>query len=109
VLAPGEDTGWQKLPGAELTIVKSGDVVLQRSDACKAAPVEPGSTVVVPEGRPHLLRNTGSRPAELVVTRLLPAGSADPPRSHPPADFRTRCRGHQRPRCGKVVTGRGCS
>lgn len=78
VLAPGEDTGWQRLPGTELTIVKSGDVVLQRSDACKAAPVEPGSTVVVPEGRPHLLRNTGSRPAELVVTRLLPAGSTDP-------------------------------
>jgi quercetin dioxygenase-like cupin family protein len=75
VLAPGEDTGWQRLPGTELTIVKSGQVVLQRSDACAAAPVEPGSTVVVPEGRPHVLRNTGARPAELVVTRLLPPGS----------------------------------
>jgi quercetin dioxygenase-like cupin family protein len=77
VLAPGEDTGWQRLPGTELTIVKSGQVALQRSDACAAAPVPPGSTVVVPENRPHVLRNTGSRPAELVVTRLLPPGSAD--------------------------------
>jgi len=77
VLAPGEDTGWQRLPGTELTIVKSGQVALQRSDACGAAAVEPGSTVVVPEGRPHVLRNTGARPAELVVTRLLPPGSSD--------------------------------
>jgi quercetin dioxygenase-like cupin family protein len=77
VLAPGEDTGWQRLPGTELTIVKSGQVALQRSDSCAAAPVAPGSTVVVPENRPHVLRNTGSRPAELVVTRLLPPGSPD--------------------------------
>jgi quercetin dioxygenase-like cupin family protein len=76
VLAPGEDTGWQRLPGTELTIVKSGEVALQRSDACAADRVAPGSTVVVPENRPHVLRNTGARPAELVVTRLLPPGAA---------------------------------
>jgi quercetin dioxygenase-like cupin family protein len=74
VLAPGEDTGWQRLPGTELTIVKSGEVALQRSDACAADRVAPGSTIVVPENRPHVLRNTGARPAELVVTRLLPPG-----------------------------------
>lgn len=76
LLAPGDDTGWQRLPGTELTIVKSGDVALQRSDACAPARVGAGATVVVPEGRPHVLRNVGTRPAELVVTRFLQPGPA---------------------------------
>jgi quercetin dioxygenase-like cupin family protein len=76
VLAPGDDTGWLRLAGTELTIVKSGQVSLQRSDACAPAPVTAGSTVVVPEGKAHVLRNVGARPAELVVTRLLQPGSA---------------------------------
>jgi quercetin dioxygenase-like cupin family protein len=76
VLGPGDDTGWQRLQGTELTIVKSGDVALQRSDACAPARVDAGSTVVVPEGRPHVLRNVGPGPAELVVTRFLQPGSA---------------------------------
>jgi quercetin dioxygenase-like cupin family protein len=77
VLAPGADTGWHRHPGTELTIVKSGDVTLQRADACTAARVDPGSTVVVAEGKAHILRNVGTRPAELVVTRLLQPGAAE--------------------------------
>ena len=84
VLAPGEDTGWHRHPGTELTIVTAGRVSLRTADDCAPATVPSGKTAVVPDAVPHVLRNEGRQPAELVVTHLLapdePAeADVDPP------------------------------
>ena len=71
VLQPGEETGWHTHPGTELTIVRSGRVVLQTEDDCDPDPVAIGVALTVEDGQAHQLRNDGTQPAELVVTHLL--------------------------------------
>jgi quercetin dioxygenase-like cupin family protein len=71
VLAPGEALGWQRLPGTELAVVRSGDVSLVREGACTPVRFGEGEALFVGDAVPHRLVNDGTDPAELVVTTLL--------------------------------------
>lgn len=71
VLPPGGTTGWHRHPGTEISIVTSGTVTLLRKDSCTPRRLVTGDAVVVPDAQPHLARNDGSAPAEVVVTYLL--------------------------------------
>lgn len=77
VLRPGESSGWHRHPGPELTVVRSGEITLLREDDCDPARYPPGEAVFVPDGQPHLLRNDGPVPAELMVTYLVAPGVPD--------------------------------
>ena len=73
--------GWQRHPGTELAIVRSGAVTLVREGALHARPVRPRrQALFVGDAVPHRLTNDGSAPAELLVTELLTPGE---PREHP--------------------------
>jgi quercetin dioxygenase-like cupin family protein len=83
VLEPGQATGWHTNPGTELTIVRSGRVVLQTEDDCDPEPVAIGVAMVVEDEQAHQLRNDGAQPAELVITHLL--DPAEPAQTGVPA------------------------
>jgi quercetin dioxygenase-like cupin family protein len=75
VLAPGESTPWHTHPGAEVALVRSGEVTLQRGEECEPTRYGAGHGVFVDDGEPHVIRNETPAPAELVVTRLLEPGA----------------------------------
>jgi quercetin dioxygenase-like cupin family protein len=75
VLQPGESTEWHRHPGTELSIVQSGQVTVLREDDCDPARYSRGDGVFIADGQPHLMRNGGTVPAELVVTHLLDPGA----------------------------------
>lgn len=77
VLEPGDDTGWHRHAGTEMSIVSSGAVTLLGEDDCEGTRYSSGDAVFVPDAEPHLARNDGSVPAELVVTYLLAPGADD--------------------------------
>jgi quercetin dioxygenase-like cupin family protein len=77
VLAPGESTSWHRHPGTELSLVRSGEVTVQRADACEPIRYAAGDGVFVDDAEPHVVRNDGPGPAELVVTRLLAPGAPE--------------------------------
>jgi quercetin dioxygenase-like cupin family protein len=77
VLAPGESLPWHRHPGTELALVRSGEVVVQRGDECEPAHYSAGDGVFVGDAEPHVVRNEGVAPAELVVTQLLAPGAPD--------------------------------
>lgn len=77
VLAPGETTGWHRHPGTETTIVNSGEVTVLQADACTPQRFGPGQAMFVPDSEPHVVRNDGAAPAELVVTQLLAPDQPD--------------------------------
>jgi quercetin dioxygenase-like cupin family protein len=77
VLPAGENTGWHRHPGTEMSIVRSGAVTVQRADACDPAIHPAGDGVFVADGEPHIVRNDGPVPAELVVTSLLAPAAPD--------------------------------
>nr|WP_275404224.1 cupin domain-containing protein [Pseudonocardia acidicola] len=77
VLAPGATTGWHRLPGTEMSIVKSGSISLLEENACDPVRYGPGQAMFVRDGVPHLARNDGPEPAELVVTSLLAPGAPE--------------------------------
>jgi quercetin dioxygenase-like cupin family protein len=83
-LAPGRSTGWYLRPGTETSIVGSGTVTLLRQGRCDGTRYRAGEAVFVPDAEPHLLRNDGSVPVDLVVTSLLAPGAPErqdlPPR-----------------------------
>ncbi|MCE3550319.1 cupin domain-containing protein [Pseudonocardia sp. RS11V-5] len=70
-LAPGEALGWETHPGTELTLLDAGEVTVQEADACAPRVLAPGQVAVVGEGVAHVVRNTGTGPARLVVTSFL--------------------------------------
>ena len=76
-MAPGESTGWLRRPGTETAIVRSGAVTVRTSKDCPGTRFAGGDAVFVPDARPQLVRNTGTVPAELVVTTLLAPGAPD--------------------------------
>jgi quercetin dioxygenase-like cupin family protein len=76
-MAPGQSTGWLRRPGTETSIVRSGTVTLVTSRDCGGTRFTSGDAVFVPDARPQLMRNTGTVPAELVVTTLLAPGMPD--------------------------------
>jgi quercetin dioxygenase-like cupin family protein len=77
VLAPGTDSGWHRHPGTEMAVVRSGSITVQREDDCAGTRYGTGDAVFVPDAQPHLARNDGDVPAELVVTSLLAPGAPD--------------------------------
>ncbi|NMH93981.1 cupin domain-containing protein, partial [Pseudonocardia bannensis] len=77
VVPPGGTTGWHQHPGTETSIVRSGSISLVRQDACEPVVFGAGDAVFIPDGLPHLARNDGAEPAELVVTYLLAPDAPD--------------------------------
>jgi quercetin dioxygenase-like cupin family protein len=75
ILQPGESTGWHRHAGPELTVVRSGEITLLREDDCEPTRYSPGEAVFIPDGQPHLIRNDGRVPAELMVTGLFAPGA----------------------------------
>jgi quercetin dioxygenase-like cupin family protein len=74
VMEPGESTGWHRHPGSELSVVRSGELTVLREDDCDPVRYPAGEAVFIPDGQPHLARNDGRVPVELVVTYLLAPG-----------------------------------
>ncbi len=71
--APGGTSGWHGHPGAVLVVVKSG--TFTRYDTRCNARVYTAGQAFVEGPEVAMVRNTGSEPAESVVTYLVPAGS----------------------------------
>jgi quercetin dioxygenase-like cupin family protein len=74
---PGASTGWHTHPGPEYSIVKSGEIVLQRSPACDPITVKAGQGSFIPGGMPHIAHNDSTAPTELYVTYTVPAGTTN--------------------------------
>ena len=72
---PGANSGWHTHPGPEYSIVKAGEVVLQRASACDPVTVKAGEGVFIPGGTAHIAHNDTKDPAELYVTYTVPAGT----------------------------------
>ena len=70
---PGGTSGWHGHPGAVLVVVKSG--TFTRYDARCNARVYTAGQAFVEGPEVAMVRNTGSGPAESVVTYLVAAGS----------------------------------
>ena len=70
---PGGTSGWHGHPGAVLVVVKSG--TFTRYDAKCSARVYTAGEAFVEGPEVAMVRNTGSEPAESVVTYLVAAGS----------------------------------
>ncbi len=77
VMAPGQTTGWQRLPGTETSIVSAGTLTILTEDECDPVRFSSGDAVVLPDAQVHLVRNDGPVPVELVVTSLLAPGRPD--------------------------------
>lgn len=67
-IQPGASSGWHVHPGWELVTVKSGVLTVYAEDHPGCAPLSlgPGMTATA-NGRPHLARNDGSTPVDLIV------------------------------------------
>ena len=74
-LDPGASSGWHTHPGPEYSIVKAGEVVLQRAPGCDPVTVKTGDGFFIPGGTPHFAHNDTKDPAELYVTYTVPAGT----------------------------------
>lgn len=77
VVPPGGTTGWHRHPGTETSIVQSGAITLLSEDGCEPVVYEAGDAVFIPDAVPHLARNDGPVPAEIVVTYLLAPETPD--------------------------------
>ena len=71
-LAPGGSTGWHTHPGAVIFVVKSGTLTQYGLDgpACTAQTLVAGQAYIAPAHahHPHLIRNDGTEPLEVIVT-----------------------------------------
>ena len=76
-LEPGANSGWHTHPGAEYSVVKAGEVVLERSPACVPITVTAGQGFFNPGGMPHIAHNDSTAPAEIYVTYTVPAGTTN--------------------------------
>jgi len=74
---PGATTGWHNHPGPEYSVVKSGEVVLERAPGCAPVTVKAGQGSFIPGGMPHIAHNDSTAPAELYVTYTVPAGTTN--------------------------------
>jgi quercetin dioxygenase-like cupin family protein len=73
-IEPGASSGWHTHPGPEYSVVKAGEVVLQRSPACEPVTLTAGQGFFTPGGVPHMAHNASDAPAQLYVTYTVPAG-----------------------------------
>ena len=72
---PGANTGWHTHPGPEYSIVKAGEIVLERAPDCQPITFKAGQGFFIPAGTPHLAHNDAKEPAEIYVTYTVPAGT----------------------------------
>ena len=72
---PGANSGWHAHPGPEYSIVKAGEVVLERAPECQPLTLKAGQGFFIPGGHPHMAHNDGKETAELYVTYSVPSGN----------------------------------
>ena len=72
---PAASSGWHTHPGPEYSIVKAGEVVLERSPDCQALTIGAGQGFFIPGGVPHMAHNEAKEPAQLYVTYTVAAGT----------------------------------
>jgi quercetin dioxygenase-like cupin family protein len=77
VIPPGGTTGWHAHPGTETSVVTSGTLTVQIRDGCEPVRFAPGDALFVADAVPHVQRNEGTAPVEMVVTYLLAPGAPD--------------------------------
>lgn len=77
VLPPGGTTGWHGHPGTETTIVTSGVLTVVQRGGCDPVRYRAGDALFVADAVPHLARNDGSEPVELLTAYLLAPGDPD--------------------------------
>jgi quercetin dioxygenase-like cupin family protein len=77
-VAPGGSFGWHSHPGPSLVIVKQGTLTFyEASDPTCTPSVHSAGDAYVDEGTDvHTARNEGTVEAIVIVTRLIPEGSA---------------------------------
>jgi quercetin dioxygenase-like cupin family protein len=73
VLKPGASSGWHAHPGPEQSVITEGTVFVQTATDCVPTAYSAGQTVFLPAGVAHVVRNTGSEDADVLVTYTLPA------------------------------------
>jgi quercetin dioxygenase-like cupin family protein len=72
---PGANSGWHTHPGPEYSVVKAGEVVMERSPDCLALRVTAGQGFFIPGGTPHMAHNEAKEAAQLYVTYTVAAGT----------------------------------
>jgi quercetin dioxygenase-like cupin family protein len=77
VIPPGGTTGWHAHPGTETSVVTGGSLTLLIRDGCEPLRFDAGDAIFVADAVPHLARNDGDVPVELVTTYLLAPGRPD--------------------------------
>jgi quercetin dioxygenase-like cupin family protein len=77
VLPPGGTTGWHGHPGTETTIVTSGVLTVVQQGGCDPIRYGAGDALFVADAVPHLVRNDGPEPVELLTAYLLAPGAPD--------------------------------
>jgi quercetin dioxygenase-like cupin family protein len=77
VLPPGGTTGWHSHPGTETTIVTAGVLTVVQRGGCAPVRYNAGDALFVADAVPHLARNDGSTPVELLTSYLLAPGAPD--------------------------------
>ncbi len=77
VIPPGGTTGWHAHPGTETSVVTAGALTVQTRDGCEPVRFDAGDALFVPDAVPHVQRNEGTAPVEMVVTYLLAPGAPD--------------------------------
>lgn len=76
-LPPGGTTGWHAHPGTEATIVTAGAVTIVAQGGCDPVRYNAGDALFVADAVPHLARNDGPGPVELLSVYLLAPGAPD--------------------------------
>ncbi len=74
-LGPGASSGWHTHPGPEYTIVKSGNITIQKATQCEPEHLGPGDIHFVEGGVSHRGINETDAPVELYVTYTVPANA----------------------------------
>jgi quercetin dioxygenase-like cupin family protein len=72
---PGASSGWHTHPGPEYSVVKAGEVILQRAPDCDPITLKAGQGFFTPGGTAHMAHNDGKEPVEIYVTYTVPAGT----------------------------------
>ncbi|HEX6381680.1 MAG TPA: cupin domain-containing protein [Acidimicrobiia bacterium] len=74
-IEPGGNSGWHTHPGPEYSVVKAGEIVLERAPNCDPITLKAGQGFFTPGGTVHMAHNDGKEPAEIYVTYTVPAGT----------------------------------
>ena len=74
-LDPGASSGWHTHPGPEYSILKAGEIVMERAPDCQPLTLKAGQGFFIPGGTPHMAHNDGKEAAELYVTYTVPSGN----------------------------------